>query len=458
MTIKPSDLWRWDGTVHRGPYVLIGCVLTALKYNLDRFVTAVAYDRPWSIFSYLMPAEARVTDLTEDDLGFYITLVVTALPFIWTGVVMSVRRLRATELPVWLVCLFFAPLINLLFFVVLSILPTRSGQAPGATESHRLLDRVIPRHRLGSIAMGMLLTLPPTVGLTLFGVEVLATYGWGLFIGIPFCLSLSSVLIHGYHTPRPYWECLVLSLMATAILGLTLVALAIEGVLCIIMATPLGVPLGLVGATLGWALQSRPLPGNDTPALLAGLVISLPVLMGAEHLSPEQPRVIALRTVMDIQAPPDHVWQQVVSFGELPDPEPWILRTGIAYPIRARMLGKGVGAERHCVFTTGAFVEPITVWDEPWLLKFSVRSQPRAMREWSPWPGISPPHIDSFLVSQGGQFRLVPLPDGGTRLEATTWYHHAIWPANYWQVWSDWILHQIHLRVLRHIKRQSEDR
>ncbi|HEV2033924.1 MAG TPA: hypothetical protein VGU71_06965 [Candidatus Dormibacteraeota bacterium] len=33
-----------------------------------------------------------------------------------------------------------------------------------------------------------------------------------------------------------------------------------------------------------------------------------------------------------------------------------------------------------------------------------------------------------------------------------------MWPAAYWQLWSDDIIHRIHLRVLRHIQREAEKR
>jgi hypothetical protein len=41
-------------------------------------------------------------------------------------------------------------------------------------------------------------------------------------------------------------------------------------------------------------------------------------------------------------------------------------------------------------------------------------------------------------------------------LEGTNWYHHHLWPADYWQLWSDHIIHTIHLRVLNHVKHLSE--
>ena len=122
------------------------------------------------------------------------------------------------------------------------------------------------------------------------------------------------------------------------------------------------------------------------------------------------------------------------------------------------MIGTGVGAERPCVFSTGAFVEPIQIWDEPRQLKFSVTSNPAPMEEWTPNSHIEPPHLHGFLLSEGGQFLLTPLPNGGTRLEGTTWYQHGLWPVSYWKLWSDAIIHRMHLRMLGHIQQEVENR
>ena len=101
-------------------------------------------------------------------------------------------------------------------------------------------------------------------------------------------------------------------------------------------------------------------------------------------------------------------------------------------------------------------MEPITVWDEDRLLAFDVSAQPQAMRELSPWK-ITPPHLErNYMRSLRGQFRLVALNEHSTLLEGTTWYQNYFWPQSYWREWSDGIVHQIHLRVLRHVKQQAE--
>jgi hypothetical protein len=179
-------------------------------------------------------------------------------------------------------------------------------------------------------------------------------------------------------------------------------------------------------------------------------------MMGAEHLERRQPPLYECVTSVEVDAPPEVVWRRVISFPELPPPVDWLSRAGVAYPIRARIEGRGVGAIRHCEFSTGPFVEPIEVWDEPRLLRFAVTSCPNPMREWNPFFEVHPPHLNGFLVSKRGQFHLTRLPGGRTRLQGTTWYQHGLWPATYWSLWSNSILHGIHQKVLNHVKTLAE--
>lgn len=80
------------------------------------------------------------------------------------------------------------------------------------------------------------------------------------------------------------------------------------------------------------------------------------------------------------------------------------------------------------------------------------------MREWTPYGSLDAPHLHGYLDARQGEFRLTPLPGGSTLLEGTTWYQHGLWPAPYWRLWSDAIIHRIHLRVLNHIRDLSEEK
>lgn len=464
MKIALSDLWRWDGRIGRGPYAVIGLVGFALKHNLDRFVAMLAFHRPWGLFNYwISPTRAvRITSLPRADQIFLATMVVMALPFIWVGVVLTLRRLRDSGLPPALVVVFFLPVVNLVFFALLSVIPSRLPEGFEELASggrvRAFLDRAIPEGELASAALAVLLTVVFGAAATALGTEGLSRYGWSLFVALPFVLGLGSVLIYGYHRPRGYASCLAVSAISILLLGFGLLSVAIEGVICLAMAAPLALVISSIGASVGYVIQRRPEVMHPAPSMMLVLLLSVPGLMEAEHAAPPEPPVFAVRTSIEINAPPEEVWRQVVSFAEIPPPQDPLFRLGIAYPTRATIEGRGVGAVRHCVFSTGAFVEPIQVWDEPHRLRFSVAANPPPMQEWTPYQEIHPPHLQGFLVSRQGQFLLTPLPGNRTRLEGTTWYQHHLWPADYWQLWSDVIIHHIHLRVLRHIKREAEQR
>ena len=236
-----------------------------------------------------------------------------------------------------------------------------------------------------------------------------------------------------------------------------LVATAFEGLICIIMMLPLAVPIVVLGTLVGYfILELGPEPPRDLGKLVIVLFALLPTMVGAEHVAKPEPVLFTCETSVVVDASPENVWRHVVSFSDLDPPNDWLFRTGVAYPIRARIEGTGVGAVRRCEFSTGAFVEPIEVWDEPRLLRFAVTSNPAPMQEWNPLFEIHPPHLDGFLVSKQGQFLLTPLPGGKTLLKGSTLYQHGLWPASYWRLWSDPIIHRIHDRVLRHIKTLAE--
>jgi len=285
---------------------------------------------------------------------------------------------------------------------------------------------------------------------------VLTNYGWGLFVALPFALGLAAAVIHGQRQPRSVKSCIGVACLSTALLGAALLALAFEGMVCLVMAMPIALPLAAFGGACGYLVQRRPSIQAGAPAFLSVLLIFVPGVQWTEHAMARPASTYVVRSAIDVQASPQQVWDQVIAFSEIPPPQEWIFRAGIAYPIRAEMMGRGTGAERHCVFSTGAFVEPIEVWEAPHRLKFSVTSNPAPMEEWTPYSHIEPPHLHGFLMSKGGQFLLTPLPNGGTRLEGTTWYQHGLWPAAYWRLWSDAIIHRIHMRVLSHIRDAAE--
>jgi uncharacterized membrane protein YhaH (DUF805 family) len=452
MKLKFSDLMSPTGKIGRGEYVFWGVLLFAIKYNIDRIIAYQLFHQSWRIWEYLFPVKSNLS--VQENRNFLIALLIAALPFIWSGCVLTIKRLRASALPVWLVVLFFVPIANLFFFAILAMLPEREEiRVRTVDDEGSRFGNFIPRSRAGSAFLAVAMNALSAVVFTRFSVQTLNQYGWGLFVGLPFCIGLTSSLIYSYHHYRKWGECIAVALISISMAGVVLLVVAFEGIICLLMAAPVLGVLAMVGATLGYAVQFQ---REATPKLYCVSNVLLVAIMMMQAISHPQPTMFSVKTSIEIDAPPQTVWNHVISFSELPSPQEWIFKTGIAYPIRAEIQGRGVGAVRHCVFSTGSFVEPITVWDEPHLLRFGVLKNPAPMQEWTIYEDIHPPHLDGFFLSQQGQFELKSISADRTLLEGTTWYYHNLWPESYWRFWSDVIIHNIHLRVLKHIKLTAE--
>ena len=441
----PKWLFTWSGTVTRAEYFTAGVILTGIKYLIDRQIAA-AYGTNWDPWNYFLPSRESPLFKTHTPV-MYVVLGAVALPFFWVGLALTLRRLRSAGGKLGWIFLFFVPVANLLFFLTLSV--------KGEKYLPSTVPSAIEDERPASALAGVLVSIGVALALVFLSVRGLRLYGGGLFLGLPFFVGFVSSAIYNYRKPRSIRDSVTVGVISILFLGLVIFSVAWEGVICLLMALPLALPLAIAGALLGarvpWDRRQRP-----AYPTMAAWVFLLPLAMVGEAALHRQPPVLHVTTSIDIDAPTHDVWNNVISFPPLAPPTELVFRSGIAYPTSGEIYGRGVGAVRHCRFSTGEFIEPITLWDEDRLLAFDVTAQPQSMRELSPWP-ITPPHLESnYMQSRHGQFRFIALPGGRTRLEGTTWYQNYFWPQPYWRLWSDFIVHRIHRRVLEHVKYHAE--
>ena len=368
------------------------------------------------------------------------------LPFVWLGVTLTVRRALDAGYSCWWAFLFFVPYVNYALMAAFAVLPSAPPYGAEANDKpNRQEEDGGIRVAVFSVTAGLLL------GLLAVASVVFGRYGSMLFFAVPFAMgAVTAFLFNRRRGATAGATFKVVNFMFLAAAGVILL-FAAEGIICILMALPLAVLTGAGGAIVGRAIAQT---GNaDTPLSMFPLLL-LPLAAVLEP--PGALLVHEVRTSIEINAPPERVWPHVVAFRPMAEPRDMLFRLGIAYPKYARIEGAGVGAVRYCVFSTGAFIEPITRWEPGRRLSFDVISSPAPLRELTPFENVSPPHLDGYLRSRRGEFRLVPLSGGKTRLEGSTWYEIDMAPEGYWQLFSDYMIHRIHQRVLTHIRDEVE--
>jgi Protein of unknown function (DUF805) len=447
MTSLLRYLLTFDQPVPRAPYIRYGVALAALKYAGDVAIVGISSKLLWTPLDYghSLPFLMGSTFFGAPR-HFMPLLALWTLPFLWIGVTMTMRRALDAGRSAWWCLLFFIPFVNYLLIAVLAVLPTATVPIAAQT-APRAGDRRLPGALL-SMAAGLAFGL----AMIALSVSTLGHYGLALFMGTPFGIGACTGFLFNRRFAATAWETFEVVAFTLCLVGGVLFLFGREGAVCLAMALPIGLVLGGMGGQLGRVIATR--GGSQlAPAVMAAFIWPATAVI---EPAPRPAALHEVRSAIDVHATPDRVWENVIAFPPLAPSSELPFRLGVAYPQSAHIDGAGVGATRYCVFSTGPFVEPITRWEPGRHLSFDVSQSPPPLRELTFYSAIAPPHLDGYLRPRRGEFRLIPLPGGWTRLEGSTWYELRIEPDAYWTIYSDYFISRIHHRVLEHIKRVTE--
>ena len=320
--VPRPPLWSvWFGLtdeVPRGLYAVSGFLLMLLKYCVEAVAVFVWADRlltpleftlfwakhvpmPWEFLGPLINGQSDVIAQTPDWLGW--VMLIWTLPFVWVSFSMSLRRAANAGLTPWLGALILIPLLNLVVMLILAAVPTRrvstwNMTSPPSTPPPDRLQRA-PRAILATIA-GVL------VGLASLALAIYAwrEYGVTLFFGAPVLMGCLTGFVYNYRYPQSWRTTVGISLLMIVVTGGCLLAFALEGIICLLMAAPLVMPLAVFGALLGKAVACAT---HTSMPQTVGMLLILPVMAGVEGVQPPAAPEYVVTSVVEIDAPPGTV-------------------------------------------------------------------------------------------------------------------------------------------------------
>lgn len=342
-------------------------------------------------------------------LGFVVAWLLAALSFrraVWSG---RGRRLSAFAI---------FPAIQIAVVAVLAVMPRRKREPAPRTDELDVAD----------VIKGVLAGVAILVASVLLSALTLGTYGWGLFVATPFVVGTTTGYIVNRRGSRSGARTMSHVLAAGALGGLALLMLALEGFMCILLVAPLGLGAAALGGLFGRAL-ARLGHGGRKPMMSVAI---LPALFVVEASMPLETAIDTSQSI-EIAASPAAVWEAITSEAPIGLSPGLPGLSGLAYPVRSRLLGREVGATRLGMFSTGTAVERVTEWKPGRTLAFTVISQPPAMEEMSPYRHLHTPHLTGYVVTGDSRFLLKPLANGGTRLTFEARTSLRIDPIAYWE-------------------------
>lgn len=213
-----------------------------------------------------------------------------------------------------------------------------------------------------------------------------------------------------------------------------------EGIICLVIVSPLILLFIYTGIAIGRAMFD-----NNNQKLNVSIITVLLAVFVMDSLSVHQFQSEVSDTIT-IYAPPNKVWKNVVAFKRIEQkPSFWLFQIGLPSPMETTVDGYYKGAGRKCIFSNGyTFGEKISTFEPNHDLVFDIIDQPRD------------PEIMNHLDLLRGEFVLKDNGNGTTTLTGNSWYKLYVFPAWYYDMWTQSIVRNVHIRVMEHIKELSE--
>lgn len=378
------------------------------------------------------------------DLPAWAAALVFALSLIvaWALATLSFRRARWSGRGYVVAALTIVPGAQLFAIVLLALLPRFEREAPVSPAAGVNVAHVI---------QGVLAGIAIIVAAVLVSAVTFGAYGWGLFVMTPLLVGITTGYLANRDSLLPPGRTAGVVLSAAALGTVALVMFALEGLVCILLAAPLGALMAMIGGSIGRAV-ARAGHSRQKPLMCVAL---LPALFALEAAMPPAVPIESTASI-DIAASPAAVWNVLTSDEAISSSPGLIGAAGLAFPTRGQLMGTGVGAVRIGMFSTGIARERVTEWSPGRRLAFVVLQQPPAMEEMSPYRRVHAPHVNGYFDTGLTCFSLVPLPGGGTRLTVSGSHMLRLDPALYWEPFARLAIGMNEQRVLEDIRSKAE--
>lgn len=311
---------------------------------------------------------------------------------------------------------------------VLRILAATATALAFALGVYVLLDATRPN--TGLISFSFLLVLPAAV------------CGFIAYVADPW-----KTRTHRQYMLVPFW-----TLAAVVLVSLVFLR---EGVICILMLSPLWLVSGLAGAAATYRLRRR----VEDARTYSMAMLALPlVAMQVEPMIPLPVTTATVSRAVVVDAPAATIWPLLRG---VPDVRPgegsWNISQdviGLPRPVGAHLARDGLGADRFARWDHNIrFRERITEWDVGrrigWRFLFD------DIAGWGYTDRHLMPDSPYFHVTTGG-YRVDPLPDGRMKVTLHTEYQLQT-PLNlYAQLWGQLLLGDVEGNILAIIKHRAE--
>ncbi len=279
-------------------------------------------------------------------------------------------------------------------------------------------------------------------------------YGTTLFFTIPSSIAFLIGYTKTFEGKTPHNNIkkglkgfLTIMLVIALFCGL-LIAIGLEGAICVLMAYPfLVIPMTIayvIGLFIGNA--DKNIKRNS---LILIVLMNPTTYIYDSYTEPIKEEVI---TELIINASKEDIWQELSTEIVFENKPNLLFQKGVSYPKSIKLDKNNNKLTYLCITNNDTLSLDITTFKANSQVTFKPREQTIPMRELSPYASIDAEHLHNYFFVNFGQIKLETQDKNTTKIIAKTSYSYKIAPKWYWKLWSNYTINEMQMHVLKSIK------
>jgi len=230
-----------------------------------------------------------------------------------------------------------------------------------------------------------------------------------------------------------------------------LIAIGLEGAICVLMAYPfLVLPMTfsyIIGLIIGNA--DKNIKRN---ALIFLVIINPSTYIYDSYIEPIKEEITS---ELIINASKKDIWNNLsteIAFTNKPN---LLFQKGVSYPKSIKLKETKNRLSYSCITNNDTINLEITAFKNEDYVSFKPKQQTIPMQELTPYKSINAKHLHHYFFVHYGKIKLESINPSSTKMIAKTSYSYKIAPKWYWKLWSNYIIDEMQMHVLNSIKNKN---
>ncbi len=310
------------------------------------------------------------------------------------------------------------------------------------------MNQIFKKHKFLIIIIIILLLV-----INWFALVIDGKYGTTLFLTIPSSIAFFIGYSQRYNSEsndrfKKIIKGLFIIMVVVATLSGLLILIGLEGAICILMAFPFLIIPMFIAYIIGIYIAKTD-KKNTLNSIIFIVLLNPTTYIYDSFQTPIKEEVITELIVNNSQ---ENIWKLLTTEFEFKQTKKMLFQEGISYPKSICLKEIKNQKTFNCYTNNDTILLKIDQFIKNEKIKFHLKEQTIPMKELSPYKEVHAAHLHNYFEVNYGEIKLEYVAKNKTKIIAKTSYNYKIAPKWYWELWSNYIINEMHLHVLESIK------